>query len=231
MRTLLIILASLLMPMTALLGGCDDNDQPSSSAANIHAAPDGVATGYDPRAAPGTQAPDGNRQTIGDNDAARPAAATLPADQQESPQGTRQLSDVDRAFLLDAVRGNAAELKLARLAHEKTSRAEVKAYAKTILDEHLKLNQQLMAHATRQNVDLKEQRGNETDDAAEAMKDLSGDAFDRAYADHETKAHEQAVQKYRDAAGKVKDPEVLSLINQALPALERHLDAARQLQR
>jgi putative membrane protein len=225
---MLLILTCLLMPLTALLAGCDDNDQTSS---NIHAAPDGVATGYDPRAAPGTQAPDGNRQNLNDNDAARPAAATLPADQQESPQGTRQLSDVDRAFLLDAVRRNAAQLKLAKLAHAKASRDDVKAYAKTILDEHLKLNQQLMAHATRQNVDLKEQRGNETDDVAEQMKDQSGDAFDRAYVQHEIKAHEQAVQKYRDAAGQVKDPEVLSLINQALPALERHLDAARQLAR
>jgi putative membrane protein len=227
MRTLLIILVPLLMALTALIAGCDDdNDQASS---NIHAAPDGVATGYDPRAAPGTQAPDGNRQNLNDNDAARPAAAKLPADQQESPQGTRQLSDADRAFLLDAVRANAAELKLAKLAQDKATRPEVKAYAKTILDEHHKLNQQLMAQATRQNVDLKEQPGNETDRAVDAMKDLSGDAFDRAYVQHEIKAHEQAIAKYRDAAGKVKDPEVLSLINQTLPALERHLEAARQL--
>src|SRR5688572_24591245 len=134
MRTILIILVPLLMALTALIAGCDDSNDHSS---NIHAAPDGVATGYDPRAAPGTQAPDGNRQNLNDNDAAR-AAATLPADQQDSPQGTRQLSDVDRQFLLDAVRANAAELKLAKLAQSKASRDNVKAYAKQILDEHLK---------------------------------------------------------------------------------------------
>ena len=36
MRTVLLILACLLMPVTALLGGCDGNDQASSK---IHAAP------------------------------------------------------------------------------------------------------------------------------------------------------------------------------------------------
>ena len=222
MRTLLIILVPILMAITALIAGCDNEES-----ANIREAPDGVATGYDPRAAPGTQAPDGNPQAV--NDPARPAAASVPADKQEAPHGTRQLSDVDRQFLLEAVRDNAAELKLAKLAQEKASRQEVKDYAKTILDEHLKINQQLMAQATRQNVDLKEQPGAETDKAADAMRDLSGDAFDRAYVQHEIKAHEQAIAQYRQAAGKVKDPEVLSLINQTLPALERHLEAARRL--
>lgn len=224
MRTLLIPIVPLLIGAVALVAGCDN--EPSS---NIHAAPDGVASGYDPRAAPGTQAPDGNRQNLNDNDAARPAAASLPAGTDETPQGSRILTDVDRAFLLDAVRANAAELKLAKLAQSKASSADVKAYAKSILDAHLVTNQQLMAQATRQNVDLKEQRGNETGDAAEALEDLSGDAFDRAYARHEVQSHEEAVARYRDAAGKVKDPEVLALINQTLPALERHLEAARQL--
>ena len=73
------------------------------------------------------------------------------------------------------------------------------------------------------------QTGNDTDKAADAMKDLSGEAFDSAYVQHEIQPHEQAIAKYRDAAGKVKDPEVLSLINQTLPALERHLEAAKQL--
>ena len=136
--------------------------------------------------------------------------------------------DADQNFLSDAVEANTLEMR-ALLLGQQQGGAEVKSHAKQMLADHKKLGEDVKSYLSKKNLALNDV------DTGTVDNDLDGKAagreFDRAWAGKMVKDHEKVLGMFEDAQDDVKDPELKTLIGNAIPKLKAHLDRSRELDR
>ncbi|SHL03333.1 DUF4142 domain-containing protein [Phytopseudomonas punonensis] len=132
-------------------------------------------------------------------------------------------------FAEEASAKGIAEIETSKLALEKGSHAEVKKFAQTMIDDHTRANDELKALAKKNNLELSD--GADLMNKAKAMilQVRDGENFDKAYANNQVVAHEQAIELYQKAAAS-DDAEVSAWAKKTLPKLEHHLEMAKELQ-
>ena len=138
-------------------------------------------------------------------------------------------------FVDKAAAGGIAEVETSRLALEKSSSADIKAFANMMITDHSKANDELAALAKKHDIEVPD---NTTlvKQAKEKILDLRDESFDAAYANNQVKAHEDTIELFKKEANtvtddKVKDAtELKGFAQKMLPALEKHLDMAKKLQ-
>jgi putative membrane protein len=138
-------------------------------------------------------------------------------------------------FVDNAAAGGIAEIETSRLALEKSSSADVKAFANMMITDHSKANDELAALAKKNDIEVPD---NTTlvKQAKEKILDMRDESFDAAYANNQVKAHEDAIELFKKEANTVTDDkvkggtELKGFAQKMLPALEKHLDMANKLQ-
>lgn len=134
------------------------------------------------------------------------------------------------------VTANQVDIDAGKVAQSRATNAEVKAYGQLMVTAHTAVNKSAVELVTKLKVtpednptsrSLKE--GGEKNLAR--LKTLKGDAFDKAYIDHEVVYHQQVL----DAVDKTlipgaKNEELRALLVKVRPAFVAHLDHAKQLQ-
>jgi len=223
----------------ALLGGCGENYTTTDTAATrtetttrqvgdnsavtVNRATDanpgaGEVPHDDMRAAPGSAAQDtGTPASYGQTVDDTQVADTRSAD-------TKRIEDAH--FVKEAATGGMKEVSVGRLATEKASSAEVKQFAKTMVEDHSKASEELKSLATREGFQLPSKQANEHSE----LSKLSGAAFDKKYADMMVKAHEKTVALFEKQAQGGQDPELKSWAAGKLPTLKHHLEMAQEMQ-
>jgi len=138
-------------------------------------------------------------------------------------------------FVDKAAAGGIAEVETSRLALEKSSSADIKAFANMMITDHSKANDELAALAKKHDIEVPD---NTTlvKQAKEKILDLRDESFDAAYANNQVKAHEDTIELFKKEANTVTDDkvkgatELKGFAQKMLPALEKHLDMAKKLQ-
>ena len=156
-------------------------------------------------------------------------AAPAPA-----PAPAPALNDAQVAHI--AVTANAIDSTAGALAKTKASSKAVKDFAQTMVSDHMGVNKQAVALATKLNVtpqdnDVSKQLMTGADENIANLKGLSGAAFDKAYIDHEVAYHQAVL----DALDKTLVPstqnaELKDLLVKVRPAFVAHLDRAKSIQ-
>lgn len=134
----------------------------------------------------------------------------------------------DRAFIDKAMKDGQAEIAMGKLAQERGSSPAVKAYGRTLVDDHTKAGQELDALAARLGYTPPEKAKKEPRENKRLAK-LEGEKFDREFAKHMVKDHEKAVKLFRKQAQDSENQELWQFANKTLPVLEQHLATARGL--
>ena len=135
------------------------------------------------------------------------------------------------AFLVKAANGGMAEVQLGQTAEQKATDAGVKKFAAMMVHDHSGANEKVKTLAAQRNVTLPAVVG---DDMKKIMDDLSkktGRDFDKAYVFEMVKDHENDIDMFENAEGKVNDSEVKAFITNTLPTLRMHLDSVKALQK
>jgi putative membrane protein len=143
-----------------------------------------------------------------------------------SAKGTSQ----DRAFIMEAAAGGMAEVELGRLATQKASRSEVKAFGQMMIEDHSTANDQLMKIAQEKGLAAPHALKPEHEALKDRLSTLSGAAFDRAYMREMVKDHQKDVASFRKQSTSASDPEVKQFASSILPTLEKHLERAKEIQ-
>lgn len=143
--------------------------------------------------------------------------------------GTR--STADSAFAKKAAAGGMAEVELGKLATQKASNADVKAFGQRMVDDHSKANDQLKGIASQQNITLPTDLSAKDKAEQERLSKLSGDAFDRAYINHMVMDHKKDVAEFQKEANSGKDEAIKNFASQTLPTLQDHLKQAQDAQK
>ena len=131
----------------------------------------------------------------------------------------------DVEFIQKAVEGGTREVEAGKLASEKASNAEVRAFAKLMVDDHTKSNAELIAL-----VSMQAPTPAQTPAADDTLSGLSGAAFDRTYMGKMVTDHQTTVELFEAEARDGRDDAVRRWAAQKLPTIRGHLEKARALQ-
>ena len=105
------------------------------------------------------------------------------------------ISSGDRDFVRDVAAMNIAEIDLARLASEKAAGADVKEFARMMLNDHPGAGEKLKAFATQRGIEVPATADDKGRDQREKLAAKTGLEFDREYADLMVNGHQEFVDK------------------------------------
>jgi putative membrane protein len=131
---------------------------------------------------------------------------------------------------------NASEIVSSKLAQTKATNASVKAFANDMVKDHTAMQKDADKLATALNVTPR--AGDETkdlsDDAKEAMEDLTGEKagkdWDKKYVDAQVDMHQKTLDNLQNFQGQSSNAELKTLITKAIPKVQTHLQRAKDLQ-
>lgn len=130
---------------------------------------------------------------------------------------------------------NAAEIQTSRIAVDKASSADVKAFARAMVADHEAMQAEADGLATRLAVTPEapqqaQQKQQMLDGMLQQLNETaSGADFDRAYMDGQVRAHEQTLTELQAFQGSVQNADLRTLITQAIPKVQQHLERARTI--
>ena len=134
------------------------------------------------------------------------------------------------------VTANQVDIDAGKVAEKKGSNADVKAFAKQMVTDHTAVNKQATDLAKKLGVKPEDNPTSESlkkggQDNVKKLNGLKGKEFDKAYVDQEVSYHQAVL----DAIDKTlipnaKNAELKALIEKVRPAIQGHLDHAKQIQ-
>lgn len=143
-------------------------------------------------------------------------------------QNQTELSPADRKFINEAAQGGMAEVQLGRLALKQAGSNTVKQYAQQMIDEHTKVNKELMALAKQKGVTPPKAIAPKHEKLRAKLSQLSGKNFDSTYMKEAgVKAHAEQAALFERQAQQGQDPDLKAFAAKTLPAVQKHLQEAQ----
>jgi putative membrane protein len=133
----------------------------------------------------------------------------------------------DSEFLVTAAEGGMFEVQLGKLAQGSAMSPQVKAFAKTMVDEHSKANTELKALAMKKNIVLPTTLSDKLKSKYSDMAEKKGEDFDRVYMECMVKDHKKCVDNFTDESEKGKDNDIKMWANGKIDTLKHHLEMAQ----
>lgn len=140
----------------------------------------------------------------------------------------------DHDFVVQAALSNMAEIQLGHLAGKKAKDGGVKKFAKTMVDDYLKVQQHLAKAGYGEGIKWPKQLDERHLQIQKRLSDLSGEQFDREYMQAMVDGHrdmEKLLATRADNGGE--GASLAAKVNQwaasTLPAVRAHLEEARQV--
>lgn len=137
----------------------------------------------------------------------------------------------DQKFVDMAAQTDMAEAHLGQMAADQASSQDVKDFAQTLVTDHTSDYQQLQAAATKTGLTVPKGLDAGHDKMIAPFEKLKGVAFDRRFTRDMVSGHEKAVTAYKREATEASSPDIKSYASTALPTLQKHLDAAKNLEK
>jgi putative membrane protein len=138
-------------------------------------------------------------------------------------------SNNDESFFKNAAEGGLSEVDAGKLAEQKGNSAAIKDFAGMMVKDHSSANQKLWKIASTQNVKLPATPGVEQVAAAERLKLLSGDSFDKAYIKNQLEAHRDTVALFKKEIASGTDVQAKQFAADTLPTVQSHLEKIRKI--
>jgi putative membrane protein len=157
------------------------------------------------------------------------AQTTMQKSGQKADQAQAQKADKDsQKFIKAAIEGNIAEVDVGKLAQEKGKSDAVKKFGQMLQTDHGKANDEAKAAASQ--VGVEPPSGASVGEQATylKLKVLSGDTFDKSFANTMVSDHQKDVKEYQKQSAK--NDAVGEYAKKTLPTLQKHLQEAQQLQ-
>lgn len=133
-------------------------------------------------------------------------------------------------FVDEASAKGIAEIETAKMALDKGTSEDVKQFAKMMIDDHTKANQELAQLAQAKDLEMSNEATLMDKAKAMILKLRDGENFDEAYANNQVVAHEQTIEMYQDYVEGGENADLKQFAQKTLPKLEEHLKQAKDLQ-
>lgn len=157
--------------------------------------------------------------------------AKLDSSTVNTPPPTIATDEESSSFLVRAANGGMKEMQLGEIARQKAVNQKVKDFGAMMVKDHSAEIDLVKAMAARRNVTLPTTVGDQEKEEINNLNKKSGSEFDRAYMKNMIRNHTKKINLFEDASDKVKDTEVKTFIDNALPQLRNYLDSAKAIQK
>jgi|SRR5688572_7188959 len=131
-------------------------------------------------------------------------------------------AEKDAQFVVDQVSGNYAEVKLAQLAQQKSTNAEIKSIAAMLESDHTAVLNDLKSFATKKNISIPAEESQDAKDKIQKLNEEQSTAFDKRWCDELMDKHTKGIKSYEDASTNLEDPELKSWAANLVPKLKMH---------
>jgi len=135
----------------------------------------------------------------------------------------------DSTFVQKASEGNLGEIELSKMVAKQTTNAKVREFANKLAQDHMKANQELTGIANKLNITPANEISKHCREMKEKLSKKSGGDLDREFVSAQVKAHEEALQMYKDQAKNGQSADLKAFANKVVPTIEEHLRQARDL--
>jgi len=146
--------------------------------------------------------------------------------------GAAALGDADIANVIHEV--NAGEIAAGKIAQTKASNADVKAYAREMVQAHTAMDKQgakISGQTAATNAAIRDSVVNANKETSSQLQSAAaGAAFDKAYIDSQVQGHQNALSFLQAAQNQTQNADMKKMIDAAIPDVQKHLDRARSLQ-
>jgi putative membrane protein len=139
------------------------------------------------------------------------------------------LSSSDQHFIMEAAKGNKAEVELGQVVAQKATNPQVKRFAEMMVKDHTQALNQLQQLAEKKKVTLPSELPDDAKDLESKINSASGSNLDKTYMDGMVDDHQKDVQEFKDAAKDAQDNDVKQWASSTLPTLQQHLQKAKQI--
>jgi putative membrane protein len=143
--------------------------------------------------------------------------------------GMAGMSNQDHKFVMEAAMGGMMEVELGRVAAQQGASDAVKQFGQRMVDDHTKVNQELMALASSKGMTLPTALDEKHQQHVAKLQAMSGADFDRAYGKMMLSDHNKDVKEFEKQSTRATDPDLKAFASRNLPALQEHLQMARAL--
>ena len=174
--------------------------------------------------------------TAAESVAVTPQAAPSPTQQARSKPVTIRSQVVstkaNTAMVLSQIHeADLREIALGKMAEQKASTDEVRAYAEQLVQDHMNADQSVIAMASKSGVHLrgsaeKEVRHHREHEPDQKLRSASGANFDRLFLQESRSDHEALIRKLQQEREDASDDQLEALIDKIVPILEQHRELA-----
>lgn len=134
------------------------------------------------------------------------------------------------AFVQNAVESNMYEIEAAKIAQQKASSADVKAFAKTMITDHTAMLNELKPVITKAGKTAPTELDQRRQGLLDNLRAAGANDFDKTYLDQQVAAHEEASTLLKGYADNGDNADLKAAASKAAPKVQAHLDKAKSLQ-
>lgn len=134
-------------------------------------------------------------------------------------------------FLVQAADHGMAEVELGKLGEQRATQQTVKDFAALVVKDHTTANNEVSALAAKLNVTLPVTYSEEHKKTAKDLSDKKAKDFDKDFMDAMISNHKKTIAEFKDASDDAMNAEVKTFINNTIPTLQAHLDAAETIRK
>lgn len=131
-------------------------------------------------------------------------------------------------FIKDAIQGDNSEVMLGQLAQDKAGGQKTREFGQMLVTDHSKAKEEASSVAKTLGVTPPDQPSTQAQDEQTKLSKLSGDAFDKEFANYMVTDHEKNIKEFQDQANAKQGP-TSDMAAKQLPTLQNHLAMAQAI--
>lgn len=135
----------------------------------------------------------------------------------------------DKSFMETASQGNVAEVEMAKLALKKSQNADVRAFAERMIKDHETLGKKMAPFMAQAGVKPSYSMNTEHQHIFNKLNGLSGEEFDKQYAEAMDKDHHEDLKDFRSEANSTKDVQLKAAVLEGEKVIAEHTHMADEL--
>lgn len=151
-------------------------------------------------------------------------------DKAQDKNEDKNVNDDISEFVTEVASSGMMEVQLGEKMAQNATNPEVKNFAKEMVKDHTKLNEELKALAAKKNITVPTGLADKHKDIIEDVMEKKGKEMDKEYIDKMVDAHQKDLDKFDEKAKDAKDADLKNWAEKSIPTLRMHLEMAQKLQ-
>ena len=146
------------------------------------------------------------------------------AEDQNDSALANKAAEKDAQFVVDVIAANYGEVKLAKLAQQKSSNKEIQDVAKVLETDHTAVLNELKKLSTSKGITVPTEENGDSKDKLQELTNEKASAFDKEWCETLMDNHKNSISKFENASNDIADADLKNFVNTILPKLRTHHD-------